>query len=187
MSKVNTMNWDYVVDAGPYDWVSIGFGISGGKVYLLYRSTVGEEFDFVEVPMNDPNLGIPGKAVKLQRVGELEDRGECFMIDENNDLWYLSNVEKEENNNYAKLEYCKINIDGNIKFTGFLNQKNVLVLDGGDGVLAITENGHIYSVSAEREEYEPTFWQYSDPLYTDNDKVLNAHFLDRMYSERSWC
>jgi hypothetical protein len=184
MAKVNTMNWDYVIDVGPSDWVSRGFGISDGKVYLLYRSTVGEEFDFVEVLMNDPDLGTPGKAVKLQRVGYLEETGECFMIDENNDLWYLSNVRKEENNNYAKFEYCKINIDGNIKFIGFLNQNNLLAPFESDNVLAITENGDIYSISAEHDGGDSTPWSYTEPVCTDNDndKILNAYFLDRDYS-----
>lgn len=183
MAKVNTMDWDYVIDVSEDDWGKRGFGISSGKVYLLYRSTVGEEFDFVEVLMNDPDLGTPGKAIKLQRVADLETEGECFMIDENNDLWYLNNVRNEENNNYAKLEYCKINIDGNIKFTEFLNQNNLLVSSESAGVLAITENGYIYSISAE-DDGESSPSSYAEPVYTDNDndKILNAYFLYDEYA-----
>lgn len=174
LKEVNKLNWSYVVTS-PVEYGGVktnAFGISNGKVYYLFRDDWDEDWNFVEVIMTDSAIGIPGKAVKLHRIVEYDDGGaECFFIDENNNLWYLGNV-----NRNGGTDYCKADIE----FEGFLNQR--YWMSEFHTALAVSKNGSLYYIDAETSDGRSFIDCY---LLQDgtNDKVINAYIVNEYETE----
>lgn len=174
LNNVNSLNWSYVISVHQqYGGISTqGFGISDGKVYYLFRNGPTETWEYVQVKMNNPEFGIPNKAIKLHRIIYHDDGGaECFFIDENGTLWYIGNTTRT-----GETDYCKTDVE----FESFLNQ-NCWWIEG-DSALAISKSGSLYLLDAETSD--GTSFIYCNQLQDGtNDKVLNAYILSEYHAE----